>query len=37
VSRKCWRPSASQSNKLIKIQVDVGSEQRTLVAGIAEA
>src|SRR6185436_2159182 len=26
-----------KSNKLIKVQVDVGSEQRTLVAGIAEA
>src|SRR5207244_2356634 len=26
-----------KSNKLIKVTVDVGSEQRTLVAGIAEA
>jgi len=26
-----------KSNKLIKLQVDVGSEQRQLVAGIAEA
>jgi methionyl-tRNA synthetase len=26
-----------KSNKLLKLQVDVGSEQRTLVAGIAEA
>jgi methionyl-tRNA synthetase len=26
-----------KSNKLIKLQVDVGTEQRTLVAGIAEA
>ena len=26
-----------KSNKLIKLQVDVGSEQRTLVAGVAEA
>ena len=26
-----------KSNKLIKVQVDVGTEQRTLVAGIAEA
>ena len=26
-----------KSNKLIKLQVDVGSEHRTLVAGIAEA
>ena len=26
-----------KSKKLLKLQVDVGSEQRTLVAGIAEA
>jgi methionyl-tRNA synthetase len=26
-----------KSNKLVKLQVDVGSEHRTLVAGIAEA
>ena len=26
-----------KSNKLVKLQVDVGTEQRTLVAGIAEA
>ena len=26
-----------KSNRLLKLQVDVGSEQRTLVAGIAEA
>jgi methionyl-tRNA synthetase len=26
-----------KSNKLIKLQVDVGSEQRTVVAGIADA
>lgn len=26
-----------KSNKLIKVTVDVGTEQRTLVAGIAEA
>ena len=26
-----------KSNRLLKLQVDVGSEQRTLVAGVAEA
>ena len=36
--RRCWPPrSVPKSKKLLKLTVDVGTEQRTIVAGIAEA
>jgi len=37
VARVLAAERVPKSNKLIKLQVDVGSEHRTLVAGIAEA
>jgi len=37
VARVLTAERVPKSNKLIKITVDVGTEQRTLVAGIAEA
>ncbi len=37
VARVLAAERVPKSNKLIKLQVDVGTEQRTLVAGIAEA
>ena len=37
VARVLAAERVPKSNKLLKLQVDVGSEQRTIVAGIAEA
>jgi methionyl-tRNA synthetase len=37
VARVLAAERVPNSKKLVKLQVDVGSEQRTLVAGIAEA
>jgi len=37
VARVVAAERVPKSNRLLKLQVDVGSEQRTLVAGIAEA
>jgi len=37
VARVLAAERVPKSNKLLKLQVDVGTEQRTLVAGIAEA